>query len=34
MGRATGWGYAELKAMDTEEFFMSYESLVKQKKNG
>jgi len=31
MGRATGWGYSELKAMDVEEFFMSYENL---KKNG
>jgi len=31
MGRVTGWGYADLKAMDTEEFFMSYENL---RKNG
>jgi hypothetical protein len=31
MGRVTGWGYAELKAMDVEDFFMSYENL---KKNG
>jgi len=27
MGRLTGWGYVELKAMDLEEFFMSYENL-------